>query len=233
MLNIDSFTTIAFIFTVLLTLAFFYTATGKNKAVFFVLLSWMVIQGSVALTGFYTVTNTTPPRFALLIAPPMLVIVLLFLLPKGRLLLDKLNTKTLTLMHLVRIPVELVLFGLFLQGAVPKLMTFEGGNLDILSGVTAPLVFYFGFIRNKLNKTVLIIWNLLCLALLFNIVFRAVLSAPFPFQKLAFPTPDIALLYFPFIWLPCLIVPLVLLAHLVCIRQLVRSSVNQFYQKDN
>jgi hypothetical protein len=33
--------------------------------------------------------------------------------------------------------------------------------------------------------------------------------------------PEMALLYFPFIWLPCCIVPIILFSHLVAIRQLV------------
>jgi hypothetical protein len=70
----------------------------------------------------------------------------------------------------------------------------------------------------------LIAWNLLCLGLLINIVTLAVLSAPFPFQQLAFDQPNIAVLFFPFIWLPAFVVPAVLFAHLVCLRQLFRNK---------
>ncbi|HVF96549.1 MAG TPA: hypothetical protein VM871_04480, partial [Flavisolibacter sp.] len=41
----------------------------------------------------------------------------------------------------------------------------------------------------------------------------------------AFDQPNIAVLYFPFIWLPSFIVPVVLLSHLVCIRQLLKWRV--------
>lgn len=100
-------------------------------------------------------------------------------------------------------------------------MTFEGRNFDILSGLTAPVVYYFGFIKKGLNKKLILVWNLICLGLLINIVAIAVLSAPFPFQKFAFDQPDIAVLYFPFNWLPCCVVPLVLFSHLATIRQLL------------
>jgi hypothetical protein len=100
-------------------------------------------------------------------------------------------------------------------------MTFEGRNFDILSGITAPFIYYFGFIKNKLDKKIILAWNFLCLGLLINIVGIALLSAPFPFQKFAFSQPNIALAYFPFVWLPCCIVPLVLFSHLVTIRQLI------------
>lgn len=132
--------------------------------------------------------------------------------------MDGLDIKTLTLLHIVRIPVEIVLFWLFVHNTVPELMTFEGRNFDIFSGITAPIVFYFGFVKKRLNKKVLLAWNVICLGLLINIVTNAILSAPFPFQQFAFDQPNTAVLYFPFNWLPACVVPLVLFSHLVAIR---------------
>jgi hypothetical protein len=104
-------------------------------------------------------------------------------------------------------------------------MTFEGMNFDILSGLTAPFVYYFGFIKKQLHTKFLIVWNILCLGLLINIVSIAILAAPTPFQKLALDQPNTAVLYFPFIWLPAIIVPLVLLSHLASLRQLLKSPI--------
>lgn len=102
-------------------------------------------------------------------------------------------------------------------------MTFEGSNFDMLSGLSAPVIYYFGYIKKNLNKRIILIWNVICLGLLINIVITAILSSPFPFQQFAFDQPNIAVLYFPFIWLPCCIVPLVLLSHLAAIRQLLKK----------
>jgi hypothetical protein len=105
-------------------------------------------------------------------------------------------------------------------------MTFEGKNLDILSGLSAPVIYYYGFVKGRMNKSMIMIWNLVCLGLLINIVVRAVLSTPYPFQQWGFSQPNVAILYFPFTWLPCCVVPLVLLAHLITIRQLWISIRN-------
>jgi len=215
---------IIFGLTTILTVAVFYIAANKSKTTLIILLAWLVIQAGISLTGFYTVTDTIPPRFLLLVIPPLLVIIGLFSTSKGRQYLDSLDAKTLTLLHTIRILVELVLFWLFLNKKVPELMTFEGRNFDILSGLTAPIVYFFGFIKKQLNKTILLLWNFICLGLLINIVFIAVLSAPFPFQKFAFDQPNIAVLYFPFTWLPACVVPLVLLSHLATIRQLLKKG---------
>ena len=128
-------------------------------------------------------------------------------------------------MHIVRVPVELILYWLFLNKVVPQLMTFEGRNFDIAAGLTAPLVYYFGFIKKSLSKKIIIAWNFICLALLLNIVVNAVLAAPTFFQQFAFDQPNIAILYFPFNLLPAVVVPLVLLSHLAAIRQLLNKQV--------
>jgi len=164
-----------------------------------------------------------PPRLALAVTPMFIGIALLFITANGKVFIDKLDAKTLTFLHVIRIPVELVLFGLFLEGKIPELMTFEGRNFDIIAGITAPFVWYFGFVKNKLSTKIILIWNFICLGLLLNIVINAILSAPFPIQQFAFDQPNIAVLYFPFVWLPGCVVPLVLLSHLVVIRRLIRN----------
>lgn len=218
--DLPAYISILFGFTTILTAWLFYKATGNSKPVLLIILIWLAVQTLIAGSGFYTVTDTLPPRFLLLVLPPLIVIAGLFMSPKGRKFIDGLDLKSLTILHTIRIPVELVLFLLFTYKAVPELMTFEGRNFDILSGITAPVIFYFAFIRKQLSLKIILIWNVICLGLLINIVGNAILSAPFPFQQFAFDQPNIAVLYFPYIWLPCCVVPLVLLSHLAAIRQL-------------
>lgn len=207
--------------TTLLTIYLFYKASRNSKFAILLVALWLVIQSIVSLTGFYTHMDTTPPRFPFLILPPVLIIISLFVTTAGKRYIDTLDIKALTLLHTIRVPVEIVLYLLCVHKTIPEIMTFEGRNLDILSGVTAPAIYYFGFVTKRINKNILLLWNFICLGLLVNIVTTAILSAPLPFQQLAFEQPNIAVLYFPFTWLPCCVVPLVLLAHLVAIRKLL------------
>jgi hypothetical protein len=214
---------IIFSITVILTL-FFLGSTFKNARIpITILLIWLIIQSLIASTGFYTVTNTLPPRMMALLAPPILCIALLFISAKGRNSIDTLNTEWLNWLHTVRVPVEICLLLLFNAGLVPKLMTFEGINFDIISGLSAPLVVYYGYRRKTWSRNILLTWNIICLALLFNIAYHGILSVPTPFQRFGFEQPNIGLTYFPYILLPGFIVPAVLFAHLVSIRQLIRK----------
>jgi hypothetical protein len=187
--------------------------------------AWLIVQAVLALNGVYTQTHLMPPRIVLFgVFPPILSIIYLFVSRKGQYWLSRLPLKQLTYLHTVRIPVELVLWGLYLNQAVPQLMTFEGRNFDILAGLTAPVVAYIAFTQKWRSRDLLLIWNSVSLGLLFNIVIHAFLSAPSPLQQLAFDQPNIAILYFPYCWLPTFVVPMVLLSHLVAIKQLLSQS---------
>ena len=186
------------------------------------LLLWLLLQAALARNGFYAITNTLPPRFALVVGPPLALwgraICYSLGPPFSR---TRLRLGSLTLLHVVRVPVELVLFGLYHYQAVPRLMTFEGRNWDILMGLTAPLIYYLAFRRRLMGRTGLVVWNIMGVVLLSNIVRLGLLSTPGPFQQLSFKQPNVALLHFPYVWLPAFVVPTVLLAHLAALRQLV------------
>ena len=236
MLDLPIYIPIIFILTTFLTLLLLYIAvlkSGKADADFILWLSlgWLVVQGVATLLNFYN-TNTTafPPKFILLVLPPVLFIAYLFFSERGKHIISRLSLYDLTMISIVRIPVEFCLFWLFLEKTIPKLMTFEGRNFDILAGITAPFVAYF-IIRNlsshnpnskiKNPRSILLAWNIVALLLLINIVVNAVLSAPFVFQKFGFEQPNIAILNFPFSWLPGFIVPVVLFSMLASIKKLL------------
>jgi len=222
--NLPSFISVVFAITTIVTVALFYKACRHSKKVVAILLAWMLLQSILGLTGFYTVTDAVPPRLVFLALPALLVIVMLFVIASGKKFINNLDIKYLTILHVVRVPVELVLYWLFLHKAVPQLMTFEGRNFDIFAGLTAPLVYYFGCIKKNLSSTLMVAWNMICLALLLNIVINAVLAAPTFFQQFAFDQPNIAILYFPFNLLPAVVVPLVLLSHLAALKQLLQKQ---------
>ena len=222
--QIPIFVSIVFILTTLITLFLFAKSKIGSKKITLIIIGWLGVQGILAFKGFYLFEQTIPPRFILAIGPPLVFILMLFLTPVGRKYLDEFDVKNITWIHSVRVPVEIVLFWLFVFGLVPKLMTFEGRNFDIIAGLTAPLVVYFGYVKKRISTKIILVWNFICLLLLINIVMNAILSAPSPFQIQAFDQPNIGILIFPFIWLPSYIVPVVLFSHLVVIRNILLNK---------
>lgn len=180
----------------------------------------------VSLNHYYIDTvGDFPPKFALMsLVPAFLFMILLFNTKKGKVFIDSLPLSILTIISTIRIPIEIVIYWLFLYQTLPEILTFEGRNFDILAGISAPFIFYFGFIKKTLPKKVILGWNILSLLLLINIVVMAIFSFQTTFQYFGLEQPNVAFLYFPFFWLPSFIVPIVFFTHFVSIRQLTKKN---------
>lgn len=186
---------------------------------------WLILQAVLAIKGFYYDTTSLPPRPVLMVIPVFLFIAYLFISDTGKKLIDQLSLNDLTYLHTSRIAVEIVLFWLYKYHQVPQSMTFEGQNFDILTGITAPIVGYLYFNRQSISSKVLLIWNILGLLLLVNVVTHGILSVPSPVQQFAFDQPNVAVLKFPFNWLPSFVVPVMLFSHLVAFRQILTKKL--------
>lgn len=231
--NLPSYISTVFILTTFLTVGIFLFGVRQSafetfpaKLFTFLLGFWLILQAVIGMSGFYLQTAALPPRIIAFGVLPALVLIVSYLIFARKNFVERLPLRFLTFIHTIRIPVELVLWWLFQQKLVPQIMTFEGRNFDILAGITAPIVAWLAFRGGKVNKTLLIVWNVFALALLFNIVITAILSFPFPFQQLAFDQPNRAILYFPFNWLPTVVVPVVLFSHLISLWKLLKNKTN-------
>ncbi len=229
--GIPAYISLIFIITtlyVILTVLWVFRNSSNNgirKNLYLIIgliILWLTLQGYLSWIGVYHPnTDFLPPKIFLFgILPMILIGIWLFFSYKGKNCIDSVSPEKLTYLHLVRIPVELVLFWLYVHSNVPKIMTFEGLNFDILMGLSAPFILYYGYRKRTMAKKWLIGWHTIGMVLLVVIFIIALLSAPFPLQQFAFERPNIALLYFPFVWLPTFIVPIVFIAHLIAIRQL-------------
>ena len=231
LITLPDYIVIMFVITTVITLFIFFFAIRKAAAtddrkkrarlIYAGILLWLALQALLASNGFYKNIQATPQKLMAVLLLPLSIIVILFITRTGRKFIDILPLQPLTWLHTVRIAVEIVLYFLFLHNVIPQLMTFEGRNFDILAGITAPLIAWFGFIKKQLSRKFILAWNVISLLLVLNILVNAILSVPSPFQQFAFDQPNIAVFYFPFIWLPSFIVPVVIFSHLVAIRQLI------------
>lgn len=210
-------TAIFFTLITVTCLLLFYNAANKNKFVASVSVAWLFITGLLAYFNFFKNTTAVPPRF--LIIPVVVIIGCIITIKKIN--YAALSKKYLLAIHALRLPVELVLYRLFTEKQIPVIMTFEGWNFDILMGITALLILgYSYFLKKYPADWFLLLWNICGLILLTIIVVTAILSVPFPFQQLAFNQPNIAVLQFPFVWLPAYVVPVVVLSHIFLIKKL-------------
>ncbi len=181
-----------------------------------VLIGWTALISALSLSGFFSDFSTVPPRFMIALVIPLITLLIITFQKSTREILQHVPNEHIIRLQVFRVFVEILLWFLFLQNLVPEQMTFEGRNLDVLAGLTAPIVAYF----MAKNRTGLIIWNILSMGLLINIVATAVLSLPTPLRVFMNEPSSAKVATFPFVWLPGLLVPLAYGLHFLSLKKL-------------
>ncbi len=193
-----------------------------------IVIGWVFLVSTVTFYGFFE-DFTFPPRLMLYVAIPVATIVITLIIPRTRRRLNEISITTLHYIHIIRVPLEMVLWWLSVAAVLPKELTFEGSNLDIISGISAPFAAVFMVGARSKNRIGAVIWNLIALGLLFNIVYRAISYTPYFYEATESIPANTGVFYFPYVLLPTFIVPAVLFSHLVSINQLIfKKDQSQF-----
>lgn len=184
------------------------------------LVAWIFFVSVLTFNGFFE-DYSSPPRLAGFVLGPLVFTVLLFMYSKSRKVLMDMPIATLHYLHIVRVPVEMVLWWLAAWMLLPKELTFEGDNMDILSGISAPFAAVFMLGGRSKSKLGGIMWNVICLGMLINIVAMAVSYSPYFYDPQNGAIANTAIFVFPYVLLPTFVVPVVLFAHLTSLYQLI------------
>jgi hypothetical protein len=100
-------------------------------------------------------------------------------------------------------------------------MTFEGANLDIISGLLALVAGFLILKKPRQAKMITIVFNIAGILILLNTLRAAALSMPSPIQQYPFDERLLLLGQPYFIYLPGILVVLALGLHILSLRQLV------------
>jgi hypothetical protein len=184
------------------------------------LFGWLALTAVLAERGFFEDFQSMPPHLLLGVGPPLLTLLALTVSPRVLPLLAAVPPAWLVAAQTFRIAVEIVLWRLAVAGVIPELLSFHGRNVDILVGLTAPVVAYACFVRRAWPARVAVWWNWAGIVILLNVVVLVQLSAPTPWR--IFETDPSATFIgdWPYIWLPAFLVPLAWLFHALSLRQL-------------
>jgi len=170
--------------------------------------------------GFFSQFNSLPPRLPLVIILPLPVIFMVAFSKTGTMLLRTIPQHWLVFMQSFRIFVELLLWLGFLRNMLPVQMTFEGGNLDIITGILSVPVGFAVLRQKNYSAKLAVLFNIIGLVLLLNILVIAVLSMPTPLRHFMNEPANTLVTTFPFILLPGVLVPVAYSLHILSLRKL-------------
>jgi hypothetical protein len=188
------------------------------------IVTWLIFSAVTALNGTLLDFSSTPPKLLVVIVPPVLAIIYISSSKRVSAMLKVIPPAWLIYIQSYRILVEIFLWMLFIKNIIPVQMTFEGINYDILTGLSAPLIAYYVLSVNKWPRVAALLWNFAGLLLVTNIFLVAFLSTPSPMRQFFNEPPNTVVAYFPYVWLPAIIVPFAYLMHILSIKQLMVSK---------
>jgi hypothetical protein len=179
---------------------------------------WFLYAGLMGHFGIISNSKLRPPGISFIIVPVLLFLIIFIVRPSAS--AQGVLSFPLWLIlgtQCFRVGVELFLHQLWIQGLVPRMMTFAGANIDIYIGLSAPLIAWLST-RGRWGLKLAGAWNILGLLALLNVVTRAVLTAPGPLNLIHAEVPDRMISTSPFLLIPGFFVPLAVVLHLVAIR---------------
>lgn len=207
---------VAFVATLLLR----FLPVGASLLAIAGLGAWLIYAGVLGYLGVVGNPSMRPPGPALLVVPVFLFVALfLARSPAGERLALAFPLAILIGAQTFRVGVELFLHRLWLAGLAPRMLTYEGSNLDIVVGLSAPIVAWL-YWRGRVGERAALAWNVLGLITLANVAVRALLTAPGLFNFVHAETPNVAIGAFPFTYIPGFLAPLALTLHVLAIRAL-------------
>ena len=210
-----------FILLTVITFGVFHSFTGRRFWLLLFGIIWLSISAKLAMLDFFMVADTVPPRLAFLILPMLILGLLIGFLPWFQRFRAAVSLENLHYLHAVRVIVELVfLHGLYETGFVARALTYEGYNFDIIPGILLPVVGYLAYSRKAIGRRWVVAANVFGIVVLAWTVVVAVLSAPTSYQQFGIGAPTTAIFYFPYVWLPALVAPLMFWSHFIVLGRL-------------
>jgi hypothetical protein len=219
-------TTFAAVGILLQSLKRYGLETAPSRILVFILPLWILFQGIISKSGFYSGSGDRGTLLVLTGILPALAFTLAFVFAFRRSFTAKVDLGFLLLIHIVRIPAEIGLYMLHSEGLVSSDITFAGYNFDIVAGIAALLLFVVYRTTRHISGSVRWIFDVSGILLLFTGILAALLSPAASIERSHIEGNSIGLYYFPIVWLPTVILPIILFAHLASLTQLVRSKDN-------
>lgn len=179
---------------------------------------WLAATAGIGLSGVLLQTDARPPPFLIVLLLSGGVAVVIGVSDVGA-ALSRLPLWWLVGLNAFRLPLELVMHAAAVEGVMPRVMSFDGRNVDIVAGAAAVVVAVA--LRRGASPAWAWAWLVGASATLVNVIVVAVLATPVV-RFFGDDEVNVWVAYAPFVWLPTVLVATALAGHLVLARALLR-----------
>jgi len=190
---------------------------------------WLALFGGAAASGVLQRFDQRPPPLVLALVVILAGAVAFSRSRAGAAVATRLPLAALVGAQAFRLPLELVMHEAAKAGVMPAQMSFSldgsGWNFDIVTGATAIVVAALAA-TGRASRGLLLAWNALGTALLAVIMTIGIASTPIVHAFGDGAALNTWVAYFPFVWLPSVMVAFALTGHLLLWRRLLAPARN-------
>lgn len=191
----------------------------RLRALLIGLTVWLVYVGLMSYSGLVGNTALRPPGIVYVAVPAVLFVLVVFAFSReGARIASAFPLWILIGMQTFRIGVELLLHRLWVDGLAPRIVTYQGSNVDIWIGLSAPWIAWLST-RGRWGERLAFGWNVVGLITLANAITLGALTAP-GLNLIPSEVPDVAIGAFPFTYIAGFFAPLAIALHALSIRGL-------------
>lgn len=182
----------------------------------------MAASAAAAWSGVLTRFDRMPPPMALLILLVLLMPTLAGLSSFGRRAALEIPLAIVVELQIFRLPLELVMHHAGSVGVMPPELSFSGYNFDIATGIGAAVIGAMLARGIAVPRALIWLWNVWGIYCLMAIAAIAILTSP---MVRAFGDDprhvNTWVLYFPYVWLPVVMVSVAIFSHVIITRALL------------
>ena len=199
-----------------------------RRAVVLSLLAITVMVGSAiaAISGELARFDSFPPPMIVMLISIIIMAFVFGFSRFGRDGVSSISLMALIGLQIFRLPLELIMHHAATREIMPMELSFSGYNFDIVTGIGALILFALLKSGRNIPTGVFWAWNLWGSFCLVGIAIIAISSSPI--IRMFGDNPEYLntwILYFPYVWLPAVLVTIAISSHIIIWRKLLSSKM--------
>jgi hypothetical protein len=184
--------------------------------------AWMAAFGGAAGSGWLARLDARPPPLLVTLAAIVAATLLYARSADAGRLAAALPLAALVGFHAFRFPLELVMHEAARAGVMPPQMTYTGWNLDIVTGLSAAALAP-AVALGRAPRALVAAWNVMGRLLVLWVLGIGIASTP-AIRAFGDTAVNGWIAFFPFVWLPAVLVPAAITGHVLVLRRLSGRS---------
>ena len=193
-----------------------------SLTILFSIVGWLILTGTLSIMHIFTLAKFNPSPLVICVIVSFIGVWYVYKSRKLNQIIQKLPKGSLVNIQFLRIFTELLLWFMFTDIGrwIPKQLTIEGYNFDIVIALAAPFIAYRCFKARSWPKSYAVAWNVLGILMILNMYVLIILTSDSSLRMFIDGPSSRFVQDFPFVWMPTFTMPLFILFHLLSIKQI-------------